>query len=771
MRGNILLPQTKLLLMQKKNSFFTVFLILFLGAFLRLWYLGARSLRLEEIFLKDLIQQADWQSFFKSFHDLVGYGWNPLNPFFCRLIAGMGSEDLVLRLPAALFGIFSIYILYRLGKSLFSEKTALTATILFSLSPMAVAWSQDARYFSLALFLSLSSAWFLVEALRARKWAWAGFVLMQVAFFLTTYQGGVILVMEGFFLFLLILFPPLRREGDQDPGKSFIYFLISLFIIFILLYPWLNYEINNDFRMHKVVKDIYASGGSVKNFLDWGGGNMAGFLFCLSFFLFQLIGAAGIMEPEEGGAGGAKTIALRIREKYSKSLLPLLLAGLPGILGLAGVLRGDQIFFGLPFFLLVAAEGMNQAAAVLESKKIKCRWILPGFLSGYLLLQIMPFYYLQTGRRLSFIPKPDWRAMITYFLPSFRENQTILLDYQRDRKTLFRHLVPILRHIMKDQQARSAKLSKFPWLIYAEKPEDIFFKSLSRDKYRTGYFIQTPKPGKISALLDDPLFSSFFTFTVSFPGLNVYRYRLPTLVWEDTRSYFDEKINNMTLTQSQELHKPVLFLKPGDYLLAFQTRGNLAGRFSISINKNKTLKVSTDSNGHGSLRIQTGRELQRIVFQLIEPDILQLEWFGIYRLRNDKIEFQIENFHYMIPEKNPLLIKVELESRTAMKFYVNSSVGYYFAVKEGGRFMLKLEGLDAKVGPIEIAVELDGKEVGIFSFDKADDRWSSRQMPLSLSAGVHQISFSFINDLRNEQGDRNAFLDRFELHRIPLPGL
>jgi hypothetical protein len=105
-----------------------------------------------------------------------------------------------------------------------------------------------------------------------------------------------------------------------------------------------------------------------------------------------------------------------------------------------------------------------------------------------------------------------------------------------------------------------------------------------------------------------------------------------------------------------------------------------------------------------------------------------------------------------------------------MGFFVNSSVGYYFAVKEGGKFKLKLQGFHIRTGPIEIAVELDGKQLGILSFDKADNSWSSKQMPLSLSAGVHQIAFSFINDLKNEQGDRNAFLDRFELNRIPSSG-
>lgn len=736
--------------MKKYKFYLTVPSIIAIGAILRILGAATKSFRFEEHALWDITASGNWMGFFKSFHEYVGHGWNPLNPFFCRLARGIGTGEAVIRLPAVFFGIFSIYALYRLGKSIFNESTGIIAAMLLAFSPMAIAWTQDARYFSLAHFLCICSAFFLLEALDGKKRAWAGVVLVHGALLMSTYQGWTIIVLEGLFLFLPVILYGSRSTDNRQPLQPFIYFLVSLFISFILLSMWFYYEIYNDFRIHHTIVDNLAVTGSYRSFLDWGGGDLAGFLFCIFFFLLGMLG--GDVKPD-GKTSGRKM-------KSRGALLPVALAGVPVALALAGIYRRDQIFFALPFFLLIVAHGMTRAPAIIHDKSRYRRFILTAILGGYLLLQIVPVYNLQTNKTLSFIPKPDWKNASAYLYSQIiKRKQTILLENEHDMER-FRRYTSIAAK--KDRNKETKNLPR-PVLGYLE--ENIL-QTLAKDEYREGSIIQSPDRGGLSALMADPLFSSYFTLDTSFDGLRIYRYRLPLIVMDDTHSRHNRTYSSMTITGSEDFHRQVLFLKPGSYLVAIQSMDNVPGQFSVTIDGGESINVSTDSHGLGSFQIEAERGVRHLVFRLRKPDKLRLMWFGVHRLQKDRIAFQAEDFQYSIPEKTNWVRKQQIGHRKTVGLFINSSIGYYFALDKSGRFGLTLEGYNNTYGPIEVAVELDDRRIGVFSFDKRDRSWSSQYMPLTIPAGVHHIAFSFINDLRDKDGDRNAFLDRFELNRI-----
>ena len=758
--------------MKRKKTGFSILLILVLGALVRFWGLGAKSLRLEEWSLKTLVFQWNWRDFFGYFNEL-GYGWNPLNPFFCRLIRDFGPTEAILRLPSAFFGVAAIYVIYRLGKSLSSEETGIIAAILLAFSPMAVAWSQEGRHFSLALLLCLLSVQFLLAALEGRKGAWFGFVLVQGALLMTTYQGWTILVTEGIFMFLPVLFPRLRREDGQDTLQPFIYFVVSVFFVFLLLSPWFYYEVENDFRLQRVVVDTLLLGGSYKSFLDWGGGNWAGFLFCLFFFLVWLLVTVKTPKREQKDSKPNNKDTSGAQKRVG-ALLPVLLTGVPVIVALSGTFRRDQIFWGLPFFLLIAAEGMNQIPAIIRDKIAEgshrrfFKSILPGILGGYILLQVVPFYNVLTNKNLSFIPKPDWKKVAIYFFPEKFKVLPVLFETRHAKKHFLKYLRVELKRALKENKGRLPKDPLKSTIDYVGKDT---LRTLSKNKYRSGFFLQTPEWGEMSALLKDNLFRSYFTLTASFPGVNVYRYDLPRLVVDDTHSLGYNGSNDMTLTRSQDINESILFLERGEYLIAFQPAENIQGQLSISIDGEEAVKTPIDSNGIGTFRFHTERELHRFVFRLLEPDTLRLKWFGIHRLDSNQVAFQNEDFLYRSPEtKERWRFRFkQIRGRKMVGIYLNSFVGYYFALVRGGKFRLDLVGYNNLAGPVEVAVDLDGKRIGRFSFDKANRSWSHNRMSLSVSAGVHRIAFSYILDRQNRWGGRYAFLDRFELTRISEP--
>jgi len=92
----------------------------------------------------------------------------------CFALFGEGAW--ALRLPAALFGVASIWALYLFARQVGSTRQALFAAALFTFSYHHVWFSQNARGYSGLLFWALLSSWLLLRALREdRPGVWLGF--------------------------------------------------------------------------------------------------------------------------------------------------------------------------------------------------------------------------------------------------------------------------------------------------------------------------------------------------------------------------------------------------------------------------------------------------------------------------------------------------------------------------------------------------------------------------------------------------------------------
>lgn len=79
-----------------------------------------------------------------------------LVPFFLALsISLLGFSDFSIRLPSALFGIFTTILVLALGKKWFNRRTGLLAGLLYGLSPWAIHWSQNCFHPSQTQFFVL----------------------------------------------------------------------------------------------------------------------------------------------------------------------------------------------------------------------------------------------------------------------------------------------------------------------------------------------------------------------------------------------------------------------------------------------------------------------------------------------------------------------------------------------------------------------------------------------------------------------------------------
>jgi len=136
--------------------------IMLLGAVLRLLYLGSKSLWQDEavsVFIGRLSGAEFRRILWNHELNMAAYYW--LLRFWLRL----GSDEFTLRLLSALAGIATLPVIYFLGKRMFGSRAGWVAALLLALHPSHVAYSQEARAYTLVVFFCALSSLFFVQAL------------------------------------------------------------------------------------------------------------------------------------------------------------------------------------------------------------------------------------------------------------------------------------------------------------------------------------------------------------------------------------------------------------------------------------------------------------------------------------------------------------------------------------------------------------------------------------------------------------------------------
>ncbi len=221
----------------KKNSYIFLVLIVFLGIFLRfygidkengLWYDEILSYSLaKEPFPFGVIEAVAKNSFQGVFHYLYLALWMFL----------FGESDMSLRLSSLILGVFLIPAVFFLGKEVHSRGLGLFASLMVSLNPLLIYYSQEVRPYSLLALLGALSVLFVLRAVRNP--GSLNFSLLAVinVLILYTYTIGFVFVFSQ----ALILFIYLKFIGKK-PLKNFI---LMVFAVIFLYLPYLVSVINN----------------------------------------------------------------------------------------------------------------------------------------------------------------------------------------------------------------------------------------------------------------------------------------------------------------------------------------------------------------------------------------------------------------------------------------------------------------------------------------------------------------------------------------------
>ena len=158
-------------------------LITLLGATLRVYHLGHRSLWLDETFSFAFISRS-WEAILTN--PVLMKETSELNPplyfvFLAGWTALFGTDEFALRLLSVVFGVGAIILTGVLGSFLYDRRTGLLAALFMAVMTYPLRYSQEARGYALFLVLTLGSFYYCARCLQngqRRDWfAYLGFTV------------------------------------------------------------------------------------------------------------------------------------------------------------------------------------------------------------------------------------------------------------------------------------------------------------------------------------------------------------------------------------------------------------------------------------------------------------------------------------------------------------------------------------------------------------------------------------------------------------------
>lgn len=388
--------------MNKKTVFILV--IILLAGFLRFFNLGVADVVHDESINSfralgyiDFFAEGNGQStVFNWFNELpwwthLSFHDHPPLSFMANFIFLniFGASAFATRLASALSGLLGVYLIYLIGKQLYSEKIGFYAALILAVNNFAIFISRIGFQESLLISLILSSIYFFIKALEQKKFFYLSFAFWGLAL-LTKYTA--IFLGPVFFVYLLI-----KNKEVLKEKTLYLSSLVSLVIFSpVILYNVLLFRSRGHFDLQLSylfgLTDKVAGWSNLVGKDDRGALNRffdipAEFLTLASpvFLILVLISLIALIKNYQ---------------KNSNILVILSLISITLLIGLTGPQERFLILY-IPFFALALSYLFVE---VIKKKKI----IAQTFLGVFIIFEI--FYSVNTF----FVPQALGQNFYTY---------------------------------------------------------------------------------------------------------------------------------------------------------------------------------------------------------------------------------------------------------------------------------------------------------------------------------------------------------------------
>lgn len=363
--------------------------IILAAAVVRAYQIGRESLWYDELY-------AVWASrlpLSNLFAEVVASRHPPLYFLILHFILMIGSGDVWFRALSVIAGVLSVWLIYLIGKALYSRQIGLWAAAFAALSPMLIWYSREATCYSFLTTLSLLSLLFLIRWLEKGGWKDLTLYTVMTVLAVATHFFAVMLLPAGLaFWWIIGQRRKISKQGAITVVVLGVFVLLAAIVAIVKAGPTMvNIAPLNIFKMKLV------SGLNKASVVVAGGPKLSSYskmkLVMYPFLALASLGAATIAwRPFRERLSNRKTLALAtytflivigpiilhamlddINESfrfYSWAAAPffLLLAAL-----LATIPRKPQVLLGCPIIIWLAVFG---AMPVIAEPKWELRSIV-----------------------------------------------------------------------------------------------------------------------------------------------------------------------------------------------------------------------------------------------------------------------------------------------------------------------------------------------------------------------------------------------------------
>ncbi|MDO8527040.1 MAG: glycosyltransferase family 39 protein [Deltaproteobacteria bacterium] len=208
----------------KNNLFWCLIALIAVGS--RFFLLGERSFWYDEALSFEIAKAPVWQIMGKT--SWSGDENPPLYFLLLHFWLYFGKSECVIRLLSLLFGLLSFPLLYATAKTIFNREVARISLLLFAFSWLHIRYSQEARPYSLFVFFSLASVYFLFLALRENRFRDWGFYILFAVLNLFTHIFSLLLIFSQLIFLLLI---------SKKKGKNIFFLVVGGFLLSFFIPP------------------------------------------------------------------------------------------------------------------------------------------------------------------------------------------------------------------------------------------------------------------------------------------------------------------------------------------------------------------------------------------------------------------------------------------------------------------------------------------------------------------------------------------------------
>ncbi|RJQ45698.1 MAG: hypothetical protein C4534_04145 [Gaiellales bacterium] len=144
-----------------------------------------------------------------------------------------GAGELRLRSISLVAGLATVWLVYRLGRELYSRRTGLWAAALAALSPPLVRYASEGTDMALMIAAATASLYFLVLGVRRGRALWWGVFVAASVVAITSHHLALTFIVAEAVFYLLFDRGPRRRLRQWLISQSFLALLAAVWLLYI----------------------------------------------------------------------------------------------------------------------------------------------------------------------------------------------------------------------------------------------------------------------------------------------------------------------------------------------------------------------------------------------------------------------------------------------------------------------------------------------------------------------------------------------------------